>query len=289
MKPSWIVDILVVGAIAGVGVSAQRASPPEMRQAVQLDLSGQTQAARVILQRLIDGAADPAATAAPERAMAMSFAFDGDCANTIAHEERVIAYWKTREAVEPQNAFYQEGEMANEAARVCIDSGDLDRAERWYRTGTDLGLREPEPKTHPASLWRFRLAHALGRLAARRGDAAEASKQIEAARRALGADPKMAQEQQRFLPYLIGYIGLYTGDLARADHALTEAVGEPGNTNDPFMRYLLAMTYEKLGRTAEARAEYEKAFAMATAHNPPAAFVRRSLRGKIDPAHRSNR
>lgn len=99
----------------------------------------------------------------------MSYGFEGNCAKTIEYEEMVIAYWKTREAEEPQNAFYQQGEMANEAARVCIDADALDEAERMYRRGTELGNKEPEPRTHPASLWTYRLEHALGRLAARRG------------------------------------------------------------------------------------------------------------------------
>ena len=74
----------------------------------------------------------------------------------------MIAYWATREQAEPQNAFYQEGEIANEAARVCIDAGDFATAERYYRRGTELGLKEPEPKTHPASLWNFRLGACTG-------------------------------------------------------------------------------------------------------------------------------
>src|SRR5580765_1035437 len=126
--------------------------------------------------------------------------------------------------------------MANEAARVCIDAGDLDAAERWYRAGTQLGLREPEPKTHPASLWRFRLAHALGRLAARREDTAEAAQQIAIARRTLDADAAMAADQKRFLPYLIGYVAIHTDDLGVAEAALTEATATSGNTADPFMR-----------------------------------------------------
>jgi len=275
---SGFAALAAVGVVASIDAVAQRGGSPEMRQAVQFDLSGDTRQARAILQRLIDAAPDAAAKAGAERAMAMSYAFDGDCANTIKYEERVIAYWKTRESAEPQNAFFQEGEMANEAARVCIDAGDLDAAERWYRAGTQLGLREPEPKTHPASLWRFRLAHALGRLAARREDTAEAAQQIAIARRTLDADAAMAADQKRFLPYLIGYVAIHTDDLAVAEAALTEATATPGNTNDPFMRYLLARTYEKLGRAEQARVEYEKAFAMATAHNPPAAFVRRTLR-----------
>jgi hypothetical protein len=81
-----------------------------------------------MFQRLIDSAATPAAKAAAQRAMAMSYAFDGDWPNTVKYEEMVIAYWKTREHEEPQNAFYQQGEMANEAARVCIDVGELNTA-----------------------------------------------------------------------------------------------------------------------------------------------------------------
>jgi len=147
--------------------------------------------------------------------MAMSFAFDGDSANTVKHEQLAIAYWVTREEVEPQNAFYQQGELANEAARVCIDAGDLTAAEQWYRKGTEQGLKEPNPKTHPKSLWDFRLAHALGRVAARRGDKAEAQRQIEKARKLLDGDPAMAAQQERYFPYLVGYVALYTNDLRR--------------------------------------------------------------------------
>jgi Flp pilus assembly protein TadD len=179
-----------------------------------------------------------------------------------------------REQAEPQNAFYQQGEMANEAARVCIDQGALDEAARLYYLGTELGLKEPEPKTHPKSLWDYRLAHALGRLAARRGDKAEAEKQIAAARHALDSDAKMAEQQERFFPYLVGYVALYTGDLAKAEAELTKATSTQGNQNDPFMTCLLAMTHEKLGHADQAKELYTKAYNLATAHNPPAAFVR---------------
>src|ERR1019366_6882345 len=109
---------------------AQRGGPrtpraDSLREASRLDSEGSTPQARAILQRLIDGAPDPAAKAESQRALAMSYAFDGDCASAAKSEELVIAYWITREQAEPQNAFYQEGEMANEAARVCIDAGDF--------------------------------------------------------------------------------------------------------------------------------------------------------------------
>jgi hypothetical protein len=267
-------------ALAAIRQELQ-ANPTSLQAANMLDLMGETRAARDVFQRAIEGAADPAAKATAQRSMAMSYAFDGDCANTTKYEELVIAYWKTREHAEPQNAFYQQGEMANEAARVCIDVGDLDAAERLYRRGSELGLKEPGNQTHPRSLWDYRLAHALARLAARRNNAAEAKRQIEAARKALDSDPAMAGPQERFFPYLVGYVALYTNDLATAETQLTKALQTSGNENDPFMHALLGMTCEKRGQAAKARELYEKAYALATAHNPPAAFTRPFARKKL--------
>jgi tetratricopeptide (TPR) repeat protein len=252
-----------------------------MREAAALDREGKTSEARAIFQRMIDSASKPADRAAAQRAMAMSYAFDGDCANTIKYEQMVIDYWKTQEQADPQNAFYQQGEMANEGARVCIDAGDIDTAEEWYRKGYELGNKEPEPRTHPKSLWDYRLAHALGRIAARRGDKAEADKQIADARRALDSDTAMAAQQERFFPYLVGYVALYTGDLAKAESEFMKAIGIKGNERDPFMHCLLAMTYEKEGKAQQAKEMYRKAYDLAAAHNPPAAFVRPFARKKL--------
>lgn len=257
------------------------AVPAAMREASQLDLNGETAKARVIFQKMMDTATTPSSKAAAQRSMAMSYAFDGDCANTVKYESMVIAYWATRETAEPQNAFYQQGEMANEAARVCIDVGDLATAEQWYRKGFELGVKEPAPQTHPRSLWDFRLAHALGRLAARRGDKAEAERQIASARRALDSDTAVAAQQERFFPYLVGYVALYTDDLPTAEAQFTKAIAIRGNERDPFMTSLLAMTYERMGRTAEANTLYKKAYGLATAHNPPSAFVRPFVRKKL--------
>jgi tetratricopeptide (TPR) repeat protein len=252
-----------------------------MREAAALDREGKTSEARAIFQRMIDSASKPADRAAAQRAMAMSYAFDDDCANTIKYEQMVIDYWKTQEQADPQNAFYQQGEMANEGARVCIDAGDIDTAEEWYRKGYELGNKEPEPRTHPKSLWDYRLAHALGRIAARRGDKAEADKQIADARRALDSDTAMAAQQERFFPYLVGYVALYTGDLAKAESEFMKAIGIKGNERDPFMHCLLAMTYEKEGKAQQAKEMYRKAYDLAAAHNPPAAFVRPFARKKL--------
>jgi tetratricopeptide (TPR) repeat protein len=256
-------------------------NPASAQAANLLDTLGATAEARVVFQRIIDAAGDPVARAQAQRLMAISFAFDGDCANTVKYEQMVIAYWASREQAEPLNAFYQEGEMANEAARVCLDAGDLAAAEHWYRAGADLGLKEPGHAKNPASLWDYRLAHALGRVAARRGNAAEAQRQISAARKALDGDPTMAGQQERFFPYLVGYVALYTNDLPTAEAELTKTVATPGNENDPFMRCLLAMTYEKLGQQDKAKAAYAQAYALAIQHNPPAAFARPFARKKL--------
>jgi Flp pilus assembly protein TadD len=243
-----------------------------------LDLMGKGADARKYFQKAIDVAADPAAKANAQRQMAMSYAFEGDCRNTVKYEQMVIAYWATREQAEPQNAFYQQGEIANEAARVCIDAGDLETAATWYRKGTELGLKEPGNETHPKSLWNFRLEHALGRIAARQGNKAEAQKHIAATKALLDGDPKMAEQQARFFPYLTGYVALYTGDSKLALEELQKAVALQGN--DPFLQCLLGMTYEKLGQKDKATECYRKA-STATAHNPPAAFAVPFARKKL--------
>jgi tetratricopeptide (TPR) repeat protein len=252
-----------------------------LRQAQQFDVAGNYTASRAIFQKLIDNAPDPASKAAAQRRMAMSHGFEGHCSEAVRYEEMVIDYWKTREQAEPQNAFYQEGEMANEAARLCIDAGDLATAERMYKRGTELGLKEPEPRTHPKALWDYRLAHAMARLAARKGDKAEAQRQVAAARKFLDADPAMAANQERFFPYLTGYVALYTNDLKTAEADLTKAVAMQGNSTDPFMHALLGMTHEKMGHADAAKEWYQKAYDLSTQHTPPSAFTRGFARKKL--------
>lgn len=288
MSRRWVaacVGALCAGALASRGLWAQGTGTgpraDSLRQAMQLDREGRHQEARAILTRLIETAPNPAAKAQAQRRMAMSFGFDGDCASALRYQEEVIAYWRTREADDPQNAFYQQGEMANEVARVCLDAGAIDTAERLYRLGYELGIKEPEPRTHPRSLWEFRLAHALGRIAARRGDAAEARLRVAEARQILDGDPEMAKEQERFFPYLAGYVALYTGDLQTARAELARAIATPGNERDPFLHCLLAMTYERLGEPDQAMELYRKAYELATAHNPPSVFTRRYVRAKL--------
>jgi len=91
----------------------------------------------------------------------------------------------------------------------------------------------------------------------------------------------VAAQQERFLPYLVGYVALYTGNLPVAEAQFTKAIAMKGNERDPFMHCLLGMTYEKMGNTEKADALYRQANELATAHNPPSAFVKPFVRKKL--------
>ena len=248
---------------------------------VLLDLMGRSPEAQKYFLQSIASAPDPQAKAAQQRAMAMSYAFEGDCAHTVKYEEMVIAYWKTQEKDRPADAFYQEGEMADEAARVCIDAGDLDAATTWYRAGHEFGLKQPDASPTRKNLWEFRWEHAQARIAARRGNQAEAMKHVAAAKAILDKDDQLAhgtgtgENQAQFFPYLTGYVALYTGNFKTALKDLQQA-----NQNDPFYQCLLGDVYEKLGEKDKASELYRKA-ATTTAHNPPAAYARRYTRKKL--------
>jgi tetratricopeptide (TPR) repeat protein len=234
-----------------------------------LDLMGRGAEARKYFAKAIEAAPTPQAKANASRAMAMSYAFDGDCKNTEKYEMQVFDYFVSTKD------FYQQGEMADEAARVCIDAGDLDTAYKLYKTGYEAGLKEPDAKPDRVDLWHFRWEHAQARIAARRGNKAEAQKHVAAAKEVLDKDATMAQQQAVFFPYLTGYVAFYAGDYKTALEELRKA-----NQNDAFIQCLLGSTYEKLGDKEKAMECYRKAAAV-TAHNPPAAYARPFARKKL--------
>lgn len=225
------------------------------------DLMGRPADAHAQFQTVIDTAADPQTKANAYRSLAMSYAFTNDCKNAAAAEQHVFDYYVSTKD------FYMQGEMANEAARVCIEAGDFDTAEKWYRLGTEVGLKEPDIKPDRAALWRFRWEHAAARLAARRGQKAETQKHIAAARAILDGNPDTAKAQEIFFPYLTGYVALYTGD---PQQALTDL--QKANQNDAFIQCLMAKAYEELNQPDKAREIYAKV-AQTTGHNPPAAYA----------------
>ena len=224
-----------------------------------LDLMGKGQDARKYFQKAIDVAEKPEQKASAERAMAMSYAFEGNCKKTVEFEQKVFDYYVS------VRDLFQQGEIADEAARVCIDSGDLDTALHWYQVGHDTGLKEPDIKPTRVDLWNFRWEHAQARPAARRGNLSEAQDHVTAAKAIL--DKGAIPEQAQFFPYLRGYVGFYGQDYKTAMEELLTA-----NQNDPFIQCLLGQTYEKVGEKDKAIDSYRKA-AAAIAHNPPAAYA----------------
>ena len=126
-------------------------------------------------------------------------------------------------------------------------------------------MKEPDIKPARKDLWEFRWEHAQARIAARRGNQAEAQKHVAAAKAILdkGTNPEQAQ----FLPYLEGYVAFYAGDYKAALEDLLKA-----NQNDPFIQCMMGQTYEKLGDKEKALEYYRKA-STAIAHNPAAAYA----------------
>jgi tetratricopeptide (TPR) repeat protein len=232
-----------------------------------LDLMGRGTEARKYFQKAVDSADTPERKAMAERSMAMSYAFEANCQKAGEWERRVFEYYGT------VKNFYQQGEIADEAARVCIDASpdsrennkDLDASERWYRLGHDTGLKEPSIKPDRADVWDFRWEHALARLAARRGEQAAAQRHVAAAKAIL--DKGKIPQQAQFFPYLEGYVAFYGGDYKSALADFLKS-----NQDDSFIQCMLGRTYEKLGDKAKAVEYYEKA-TKAISHNPPAAYA----------------
>jgi tetratricopeptide (TPR) repeat protein len=233
--------------------------PANMAAGSVMDLMSQGEEARQYFGKANQVADTPEHRAMAQRAMAMSYAFEATCKKTIQYEQLVFNYYGS------VKDFFRQGEIADEAARVCIDSGDLETAYDWYKTGYEAGLKEPDIKLARKELWEFRWEHAQARIAARRGNQAEAQKHVAAAKAILdkGTNPEQAQ----FLPYLQGYVAFYAGDYKTALEELLKA-----NQNDPFIQCIIAQTYEKLGDNAKALEYYRKA-STAIAHNPAAAYA----------------
>jgi tetratricopeptide (TPR) repeat protein len=224
-----------------------------------LDLMGQGEEARQYFGKAIQVADAPEHKAMAQRSMAMSYAFEGNCTKTVQYEQQVFNYFGSAKD------FFQQGEIADEAARVCIDSGDLDTAYDWYQLGHETGLKEPDIKPARQDLWKFRWEHAQARIAARRGNQPEAEKHVAVAKSILdkGTNP----EQQQFFPYLKGYVAFYGKDYKAALEELLKA-----NQNDPFIQCMIGQTYEKLGDDEKALDYYRKA-STAITHNPTTAYA----------------
>src|SRR4029079_6723378 len=111
---------------------------------------------------------------------------------------------------------------ANRMPCVCLESGDAAQAEAWYRKGFEAGKQDTTNQNSGPELWTFRWEHAQARIAARRGQKAEAATHVAAAKAVLDSG-KLPQQQAAFFPYLTGYVAFYGGDYAKAATDLQQA------------------------------------------------------------------
>ena len=237
-----------------------------LESGVALDLKGEYAAAREHIKKGIATApADQRNRAL--RVMAFSYAFEGNSAEAEKYEKPVFG------ALLAKPDFEAAAVVADELARIKLESGNIDGAAEWYKTGHDTAMRETDMKEADKNLWAFRWAHAQARIAARRGQFEEAQKQVAAAKAAL--DKANNPDQAQFLPYLTGYVAFYAGDYKTAITDLQEA-----NQKDPFILVLLAQSYEKAGDAARAREYYGKVMAN-NGHGPANAFARPLARKKL--------
>ena len=231
-----------------------------------LDLKGDYAAARKEFDQAI-AAANPEQKPSAFRSMAISYAFEGKAAEAAKYERQAYDL----ELAKPD--YIAAAEVANEQARLYIEAGDLDNAHKWYKMGYDTALKKSDLKENERALWDFRWEHAQARIAARRGKHDEAMRHVSAAKAAL--DKANNPDQQRFYPYLTGYVAFYNKDYKTAISDLSQV-----NPPDPFIQVLLAQAYEKSGDSAQAQELYRKALT-SNAHNPTNAFARRIARGKV--------
>jgi tetratricopeptide (TPR) repeat protein len=236
-----------------------------------LDLAGRYAEARDHFARAIalstEGEKDQAL-----RMMGVSYAFVRDARAAAPYFQQVF-----NRRVKGGN-FAGAAEVANEMGRVYLELGDLDAAQREYRTAFDTAARQPGRSAAEIDLAALRWAHAQARIAARRGNAAEARRQ-EAAVKAL-VDKGTNADQQVQYAYLIGYDAFYLKDYPKAIAALRMA-----DETDPFILFLLARAYEQSGQPGPAREYYQKTLA-STSHAVNNAFARPVAREKLAAARR---
>ncbi len=272
-----ILAVLVVSMISGSTLFAQTATGQTaasqsdatklLREGTALDLKGQYDEARKKIAQAIKLAPDEKTKVQAERTMAISYAFEHKASDAAKYEQDAF------NAQLAAKDYYAAGEAADELARIYLESGDLNNAERWYKTGYDTGLKQPDITESRKNVWGFRWESAQARIAARRGNREDAQKHVDAAKEYLAKanDP----QQESFLPYLTGYVAFYEGDYKTAIDDLQKA-----NQRDPFILSLLAQAYEKTGDKEQAMNYYRKILTF-NMHNPTNAFARPLARQRV--------
>jgi len=207
--------------------------------AMTLDLLGRYGEAQRHIQKMLELAPDADAKTQAVRTMAISYAFECKAANAARYEKQVF------DSHIAAKKYTDAAETADELARIYLECGNLDQAYDWYQRGYNTALEQPGISAHDKDLWGFRWEAGQARVAARRGEAEVAEKELAAARAFL--DRLQNPQQELFFPYLSGYVHFYAGNYTAALADLEKA-----NPKDPFVLELLARAYEKSGDKSKA-------------------------------------
>jgi tetratricopeptide (TPR) repeat protein len=300
MKIRLFVFLLLTSSLLFSQVTIQSITNPQIKQAQQLNSEGKQDEALAILNQLL--ASDPRSYDANLNAgIVLDLKGDYDKAHTyllqaieFAPPDRRIQAWRTT-AVSyafqcdlPQVARYEQlaydaqmkdqkfsdaAGTANELARIDLECGDIPNATKWYQTGYDTAMRTANLSDADRYLWDFRWENAKARIAARERKIREAGIDVAAAKAAL--DNSKNADQQRFYPYLTGYVAFYEGNYQAAIDDLQKA-----DQKDPFILVLLAQAHEKTGDKAEATKYYKQVLTI-NSHNPTNAFARPLAKKKL--------
>jgi tetratricopeptide (TPR) repeat protein len=230
-----------------------------------LDLQGKYEEARKHIQAAMN-VADEKQKPGAQRSMAVSYFFERNAKGAEDAERPLIETYLAKKD------FASAADVSNELARLLLESGDYSGATKYYQMGYDASTKaELKPEDH--ALWEWRWHNAQARIAARKGNKAEAQKHVEAAKVAF--DNAKNADQAPYWPYLTGYVAFYGGDY---NTAITELLN--GNQRDPFVLALLAQAYEKTGKNAEAMELYRKILTI-NSHNPTGAYARPLAQKKV--------
>jgi tetratricopeptide (TPR) repeat protein len=267
--------LLSSGDIGGAVAALQKivATSPSLYEARlplgrALDLEGRHADARVHLEQALRLASDDEQRTDALLALGISYAFESK------PDEAARYYRRAFDAdVQADNRAAAAG-RANALGRIYLESGNVQKAEEWYKTGYEMARKISGLPAPQAALWEMRWHNAMGRIAARRGQSDAAREHAAAAKVLL--DRGGNENQAVFYPYLLGYIAFFSKDYKGAIDEL-----QKGNLQDPFVLGLIAQSYQRLGDKAKADEYFRKVMAIpehtinsAFARPPARAFLR---------------
>lgn len=248
-----------ISALEQIVAAAPKSFDARLMLGRALDLHGRHPAARVQLEEAVKLASDEQRNTALT-SLGISYAFESK------PEEAARYYQRAFDAFVQADDRPAAAGIANALARIYLESGDLQKAEEWYKTGYEMARKIEGLPAAQAVLWEMRWHHALARIAARRGNKPAADEHVAAVKAAF--DKGLPENQRTAYPYLLGYVAFYSKDYRTAVSELLK-----GDQNDPFVLGLIAQAYERLGERERA-AEYYRKVMSSPAHNINAAFSR---------------